>query len=847
MSTSPDQFEFDHSADSGSNTDPSRLLSPEETGDAGIPTPPPYDPDATLLSHQTTSLQSFGKFRLVKLIAQGGMGAVHRAQELAPDSHTGEFKVVRTVALKRILRERVQSPEAIERFLREIKSAKKLDHPGIVPVYESGTVNGEHYFTMPFVTGGNLQQYVSPDPAKRLTIRQAVRLIASVAEAVQYAHDQGIIHRDIKPQNIVLQPNTASSGEVEAGHSRLNVTARLTDFGLARVVAEESSLSLSQKGEAMGTPGYMPPEQATGDLDAIGWHSDVYSLGAVLYALVTGKAPFPLAPTNAVLEILRQVTQLDAHRPREINPEVPAELEDVILKCLEKEPHRRYRTARELAEALDDVLNQRSRIRHTERRSSWLARTRYRLFRSIRQHPLRAAYLIGSLLLILGLGSSLTLMTLQASRQRRTQQAQLLAQAIDMAKQAAKEERAGQRDQAIGSYRLAVERYHELFEKWPAMRDDVGLQLDLANLFLRRGALLAQDEKWKDSEEAFRSGEKILRALQTDGFIDRVRRRQLGETYHGLGTLFNAQKRREESLDFYQRALKLRQSLVQEVADDLDYQRDLARNYGFMGDVLLELCRLPEAKNAYDEAARLREAIVQQLANDPDRLLEASCQRARDFANLAAFHERMGQFDQMLQQSLQRVKYYRRSPPFSDDQPLQGEFLTDRTNARTVAADYLVDLQHHPLDEALVLLDLAEQELRILPRENSDVLSGLAFVALVRGKALVHRNKSAALSSLRTAEKRLNELPKERQASFESQYRLAVLNAWMGKLKDNPVKYGQALAYLETAIRQGYNNLPQIERERGFAELRSDAKMKQSYQQLVERLQGAAAVRQIPE
>jgi serine/threonine protein kinase len=228
-----------------------------------------------------------------------------------------------------------------------------------VPIYEVGELDGRPYFTMPFITGGSLRDWLRdglPSP------KAAAHLVQKVAEAVHYAHLKGIIHRDLKPHNILLHRDDALSGASDAGSKTANggpaalsgsdlPTPRLTDFGLARAVEAEEGLTVS--GQVMGTPSYMPPEQASGQLKLIGVRSDVYGLGAVFYFLLTGRPPFQSASPH---ETVRQVREQAPIAPRRLNPDVPRDLETVCLKCLAKEPSRRYATAAELATELGRFL-----------------------------------------------------------------------------------------------------------------------------------------------------------------------------------------------------------------------------------------------------------------------------------------------------------------------------------------------------------------------------------------------------------------------------------------------------------------------------------------------------------
>jgi WD40 repeat protein/tRNA A-37 threonylcarbamoyl transferase component Bud32 len=293
-------------------------------------TPDPNEPTRTAHGNAATrdlpygaTVRYFGNYELQREIARGGMGVVYKARQV---------KLNRPVALKMILAGNLAGEAEVRRFYLEAEAAANLDHPGIVPIYEVGQHEGQHYFSMGFVEGQSLAYRVAEGP---LPPREAAALMVQIAEAVQYAHEKGVIHRDLKPGNVLLDTQGRP---------------KVTDFGLAKQLQSDSGLTAS--GQVMGTPSYMPPEQAQGRTD-IGPLADVYSLGAMLFCLLTSRPPFQ---ADNVMETLKQVLEQDPPAPRSLNAAIPIDLETIAQKCLQKDPHRRYGSARELAEDLNRYL-----------------------------------------------------------------------------------------------------------------------------------------------------------------------------------------------------------------------------------------------------------------------------------------------------------------------------------------------------------------------------------------------------------------------------------------------------------------------------------------------------------
>jgi serine/threonine-protein kinase len=328
----------------------------------------PLDADAVLPVPHPAGLPQVPGYRVEDVLGSGGMGVVYRAWHP---------RLNRAIALKMLLAGPCARPAELERFLREAQAVAALHHANIVQVYDVGDVEGRPYFTMELVEGGNLADQIhgAPQPAY-----QAAALVATLAEAVHSAHQSGIVHRDLKPSNILL----ARDG-----------TPKVTDFGLARRLEGNGGLTLS--GVPLGTPSYMAPEQARCEKKAIGPATDVYALGAILYEMLTGRPPFCADTPTATLQ---QVVTEEPVPPARLNPQVPRDLATICLKCLHKQPPRRYASAAALAEDLRRFLRGEP---IAARRAGRLER----LARWARRSPAAAALLAVSLLMattVLGAG-----------------------------------------------------------------------------------------------------------------------------------------------------------------------------------------------------------------------------------------------------------------------------------------------------------------------------------------------------------------------------------------------------------------------------------------------------------
>jgi WD40 repeat protein/serine/threonine protein kinase len=284
------------------------------------------DPSGAAKSGAAGSLGRFGDYELLEEIARGGMGIVYRARQTSLN---------RIVALKMILTGQFASDSEVKRFLAEAEAAAQLNHPNIVPIYEVDELNGRHFFTMRFIEGGTLTARIGTQKP-RLPNEAAVSLLAKVCRAVHFAHQRGILHRDLKPGNILLD----TAGE-----------PHVSDFGLAKWLEATSQVTLS--GAVLGSPSYMAPEQAAGKPSQVTIAADVYSLGAILYEILTSRPPFQ---ADTPLATLKEVVEREPKRPSSVNLRADRDLETICLKCLEKEPSRRYGSAEALAEDLERWL-----------------------------------------------------------------------------------------------------------------------------------------------------------------------------------------------------------------------------------------------------------------------------------------------------------------------------------------------------------------------------------------------------------------------------------------------------------------------------------------------------------
>jgi eukaryotic-like serine/threonine-protein kinase len=366
----------------------SRCVATVSFADAETP-PPEEDELAAVLPRSavaTTAPTRFGDYEFLDEIARGGMGVIYRARQRS---------LQRIVAVKMLLFGGMADPDLLRRFRNEAAAAAALEHPHIVRILDVGEHESQPFIAMEYVSGTDLGQLVRERP---LGARQAARYVEKISRAIEFAHQHGVLHRDLKPSNVILDALDEP---------------RVTDFGLARNLAHDSDVTLT--GQALGSPNFMPPEQARGDLGHIGPSSDVYGLGAILYHLLTARPPFLGETVEATLAV---VCDREPVSPRQLNAEIPPDLETICLKCLEKEPAKRYPTAQALADDLQRFLNDEPILARPVTRLE-------RAWRWCRRKPaLASAYgLLLLLVLVLSIASPIAAYRIDQARQEAVHQA----------------------------------------------------------------------------------------------------------------------------------------------------------------------------------------------------------------------------------------------------------------------------------------------------------------------------------------------------------------------------------------------------------------------------------------
>jgi len=534
-----------------------------------------------------TPIAEFGDYEILSTIARGGMGIVYKARQK---------KLNRIVAVKMILSGQFAGKEEIERFFVEAEAAAKLRHPNIVAVHEIGEWQGQHYFSMDFIDGKSLADLVREQP---LPPRRAAEFVSKIADTVQFAHEQGILHRDLKPSNVLVD----NRGE-----------PYITDFGLAKQLSDQSQLTVS--GTVVGTPSYMPPEQASGHIEQVGPHSDIYSLGAILYELLTGRPPFRAATP---FETIRQVLQDEPVSPRLINTSVPKDLETICLKCLQKEPARRYSSAGELAAELRCFLEGKP---IKARPVGAIERT----WRWCRRNPwLASAFATAAVFLVIAFVGLATAFVYRgwALRESEASFREALRVINNFTTRVSEEtllNQPGMQPLRRDLLELALDHYQSMLQR---RSNDPALQDELAGTYFRIGVITSLLKSPSEAIPFYEQAVAMQQRLLERSPKQVTRIAALANTLNALATARVALGELAAAKDGFEKSLSLRRQLCELDAQEIEYQRLLANAHMNVGLVLDELGQLAEAQREIETAQDIRRKALEKAlekSSDDGRL-----------------------------------------------------------------------------------------------------------------------------------------------------------------------------------------------------------------------------------
>jgi serine/threonine protein kinase/tetratricopeptide (TPR) repeat protein len=534
---------------------------------------------------------------LVEILASGGMGVIFKARQPTLD---------REVAVKLLRDAYVAGSEESERFVQEARAIARLRHPHLVQLYEFGEgpsadgITSRPYLVLEYVSGGSLAGALR---GARLPPKEAARLVETIAEAIHHAHQQGIIHRDLKPANVLLAPNPKRDGRepeaststeehpasqtggaglrsepgVAGGFSISDFAPKVTDFGLAKFV---TGRSLTRTGDVLGTPSYMAPEQATGKSPATR-AVDVYGLGAILYEVLTGRPPF-LAET--AVATVRQVVESDPLPPRRLHSLAPRDLETICLKCLRKEPGRRYASAQELA---DDL----GRFQRGEPIRARPVGKGERLLGWCRRKPLVA-----------GLVAALAFVSV-AALGGIVWQWHLAREKADEAERIAAD----------------VKREHDAarMAKEQADRNLARLQKRVDRLKQLGRDLWQHPEMHKTALSVMEDALAFYKETLAEEKVDSRFRLEAGRMYGEIAYIYHSLGQAGRAVEAYRSQSELLAALLDEAPADKDLAGQLAKSYRDRGNVWRDAGETSQARAAYDQAADLQERCLTRFTKDP--------------------------------------------------------------------------------------------------------------------------------------------------------------------------------------------------------------------------------------
>lgn len=609
--------------------------------------------------------QTFGDYELISPLGQGGMGVVYKARQRAAN---------RLVALKIIRPDRMSSMtefsqrRMLERFRAEAHAAARLQHDNLVTVYDVGEIDGCPYFSMQYVEGGSLSDLITD---RSLDSREAAAFIEPVCRAVHAAHQQNILHRDIKPANILIEEETQRP--------------RIADFGLAKLQDEDQELTRS--GEAMGTPSYMPPEQF-GDAASATACSDVYSLGATLYHLLSGRPPFKAATSMATM---RQVLNVEPVALRELNPEVDLDLETICMKCLEKEPPRRFQTAADVADELRRYLNGEPILSRPLSRPA-------RFWRWCRRNPIVSSLsgLAATSLVVAVVSFAVAYFETDAARR--------------------------QVEASLGETARAQALSEASFQDALAAVNDFFTHVSEDRLLNEPGTEELRHELLDLARDYY---ERFLNRRSDDPTV----RDEVAMSHFRVGLIVEELDSPQAAIPSYEKARTIQQALLADLAEPDSAEakatkRALSRTLNALARVATNSGDLDEAERLFEETRKLRQELVDST-DDPDERFEFDRLLANVDMNLGLLARRRSEQDaaEMLYRNAQTLRQ-RTLPVRPKDPQLRRDLAKGWYNLANLAVD------QNDADEVRSNIELAIAQLEELLRESPDDLRDRYLLAL---------------------------------------------------------------------------------------------------------------------
>jgi serine/threonine-protein kinase len=555
-------------------------------------------------------------YEILGILGRGGMGIVYRACRKELSRH---------VALKMVHAGGHASAAILARFRVEAEAVARLQHPNIVQIHDVGQFSGSPYLVLELIEGANLAQRIAGTP--QMT-EWSAELVETLARAIHAAHQQGVVHRDLTPANVLL----TSDG-----------SPKITDFGLAKLVVGGGELR-TQTGELLGTPSYMAPEQAMSRHAAIGPATDIYALGAILYELLTGRPPFK---AELPLETLRQVIADEPVAPSRLRPKLPKDLETICLKCLQKEPAQRYSDALALALDLRRFLDGRPILARpngmVERSWRWCKRNR---------SVARLLALVIALLAIIAVGSTVAAVRLKRSRDEARRQHDIAELNFRDARQAVDDALTRVAESTLlhapGLQPLRKQLLEDALKYYQGflrrLGEQPGVQIELASALDRVAQITAEIGSKQQALDYRRKARGIYQALAADHPRERGLMRGLARSIAAVAQLRGEAGQRAEAVTDYQEALRIQHRLVQERPRDEDAWDDLAGSESGLGQVLNLLARPDESLRCFERAVAIRERTTAAEGELPARRND----RALDYSRIARLHHDAGREDEAI-------------------------------------------------------------------------------------------------------------------------------------------------------------------------------------------------------